>query len=430
MSPLRVRWVRATGRCAAVLVALLVALGTGLAAAVLVAGATARPAVFLGAGALVAGSTAALCGWPVLHRLSRRPRSVTSMVLAAAGALLFAVAVLKPLGGTAPTFAIPPGLSTWHLATGSQLAYVHLRGHAPARKAPVVVLHGGPGISTMADDVEFFRPLTRLGYDVYIYDQLGAGRSSRLDDPTGYTIDRDVADLEQVRRTIGASRMVLIGHSYGGALAAHYLAVHPDRVTKLVLASPGPLDPDDTSGDRARVGLAVGAQIRSYAAALTPRALLGYALLQVNPAAAHAYLDDAEADRRNDRILDITEPALHCEADQQRGLSGPSGFYALQYPQSATAASTPDVRPVLTGLPNPTLLLKGQCDYLSWRSATEYTDALPNAELVYLEGAGHNLYADRPGAAMADIRAFLQNRSLPYQPYDPDSMPADYRGVQ
>ena len=430
MSPQGVRWAVVAGRCAVVTVLLLVALVAGLAAAVLVADATARPAVFLGVGGLVAGSVAALAGWPFLHRLSRRPRWVTSMVLVAAGALVFTVAVLKPLGGTAPTFATPPGLSTWHLTTGSELVYVHLRGDEPARKTPVVVLHGGPGISAMADDVEFFRPLTRLGYDVYVYDQLGAGRSSRLADPTGYSIDRDVADLEEVRSTIGASRMVLIGHSYGGALAAHYTAAHPDRVAKLVLASPGPLDPDDTSGDRARAGLGIGAQIRSYAAALTPRALLGYTLLQVNPAAAHAYLDDPEADRRNDQILDATEPALHCLPDQQRGLSGPSGFYALQDPQSATAARTPDIRPVLAGLSTPTLLLKGQCDYLSWRSVTDYTDALPNARLVYLEGAGHNLYADRPHATMTNIQAFLQHRPLPDQPYQSDAMPADYRGVQ
>lgn len=41
--------------------------------------------------------------------------------------------------------------------------------------------------------------------------------------------------------------MVLIGHSYGGTLAAAaYAASHPERVEKMVLSSPG--DPSPSAG--------------------------------------------------------------------------------------------------------------------------------------------------------------------------------------
>jgi pimeloyl-ACP methyl ester carboxylesterase len=279
----------------------------------------------------------------------------------------------------------------------------------------------------MRGDAEFFGQLTGLGFDVYVYDQLGSGGSSRLADPTGYGIDRDVADLEAVRRAIGAERMVLIGHSYGGALAGHYLAAHPDRVERLILSSPGALDPDDTSGDRATARLDLGRRVRSYAAALAPRALLGYTLLQVNPAAAHAYFGDREADARNDAILSIAEPGLHCTPEQAHGPVRGSGFYALQYPQSATAPNGPDVRAALAGLPTPTLILKGSCDYLSWQSATDFRRALPNTSLLYLEGAGHNTYQDRPDLALAAIQAFLTDRPLPLAPYLPDGPPPGYQ---
>jgi proline iminopeptidase len=33
--------------------------------------------------------------------------------------------------------------------------------------------------------------------------------------------------------------MILVGGSWGGTLAAHYLAAHPDRVEKVVFSSPG-----------------------------------------------------------------------------------------------------------------------------------------------------------------------------------------------
>ncbi len=122
------------------------------------------------------------------------------------------------------------GQSFWQLATGSRLAYLKLPGAGPARATPIVMLHGGPGIPDMVGDAAYLGQLTSLGFDVYVYDQLGSGRSSRLADPAGHSIDREVADLEQIRRTIGADRMVLIGHSYGGALSAHYLAAHPGHV--------------------------------------------------------------------------------------------------------------------------------------------------------------------------------------------------------
>lgn len=320
------------------------------------------------------------------------------------------------------------GVSFWQLPTGSRLAYVRSPGSAPARPAPVVVLHGGPGVPDMAGDAVFFGQLTGDGFDVYVYDQLGAGRSARLTDPTGYGIDRDVADLEEIRRTIGADRMVLVGHSYGGALATAYLAAFPDRVESLVLSSPAALDPADTSADRATAGLETTPRLRTYASALAPRALLGYALLQVNPAAAHAYLDDPEADARNDAILTLSEPGLHCTPTQARGPVHGSGFYRLQYPQSATAPPPSDLRPALTGLPTPTLILKGSCDYLSWRSAADYRHALPHSTLLYLDGAGHSTYQDRPAEVLAAVRAFLTGRPLPAGPYVGDAAPAGYAG--
>src|SRR3712207_2805724 len=76
----------------------------------------------------------------------------------------------------------------------------------------------------MKGDAEYFGRLAGDGFNVYVYDEVGSGRSSRLEDPRGYTLERDVADLEAIREEIGAKRLVLIGHSYGGTLAAAYAA--------------------------------------------------------------------------------------------------------------------------------------------------------------------------------------------------------------
>ncbi|OFE15190.1 hypothetical protein BA895_22750 [Humibacillus sp. DSM 29435] len=421
------RLVRILRRGARVLLLVLAAIGAGFGATLGAARLAPRPAVFLPAGlALVTVVAAAGC-WLVLRGQPRHRRARSTVLSAALLLVVTTLAVTTSLPDHPATPPPVPGLAYWQLDTGSRLAYVKRAGTGPVRSTPVVVLHGGPGIPDMAGDVAFFGQLAGLGFDVYVYDQLGAGSSTRLTGPTGYSIDRDVADLEQIRRVIGAEQMILIGHSYGAGLAAHYLAGHPGRVAKLVLSSPAPIDPADRSSDRATAGLEVGPRLRSYVAALAPRALLGYALLQVNPVAAHAYLGDAEADARNDTILTITAPALHCSPQLVSPVHG-SGFYALQYPQSATAHPPRDIRPALTGLPTPTLIFKGSCDYLSWHSATTYRQALPDSELIYLPGAGHNTYQDQPGAVINAIRAFLTAQTPPQAPYQPTTPPDGYQG--
>ncbi|MDQ3793014.1 MAG: alpha/beta hydrolase, partial [Actinomycetota bacterium] len=122
-------------------------------------------------------------------------------------------------------------------------------GHA--RETPVIFLHGGPGVPETKGDSEYFGRLAKDGFDVYVYDEVGTGRSSRLDDPRGYTLERDVSDLEEARQKIGAEEVVLIGHSYGGTIAAAYAASHPERVPKMVLSSPG--DPSPSAGGASMV---------------------------------------------------------------------------------------------------------------------------------------------------------------------------------
>jgi len=292
----------------------------------------------------------------------------------------------------------------------------------------VIFLHGGPGVPDMRGDSGYFGSLAEDGFDVYVYDEVGSGCSSRLADPREYTLERDVADLEAVREEIGAERLFLIGHSYGGTLAAAYAASHPGRVSKIVLSSPGDPSPS-AAGSSMLFRLSTKGKLGVYGLLLPPRPMLAYALLQVNPEAAHAFVPDAETDARFDRVYDRTRPALHCCRDKPPGpaLHG-LGFYANQYPQSAARSPRPDFLTDLAGRRIPALVIKGRCDYLSWSSATKYLRTLPDARLVYLRGAGHNAYQDEPGRYKASVRAFLLGRSPPERPYAGSGPPQGYEG--
>ncbi|MEE1804829.1 alpha/beta fold hydrolase, partial [Streptomyces sp. BE133] len=50
-----------------------------------------------------------------------------------------------------------------------------------------------------------------------------------------------VADLDAIRRTLGADRIVIVGQSWGGSLAAQSLAAHSRHVAQAVFTSPGAL---------------------------------------------------------------------------------------------------------------------------------------------------------------------------------------------
>jgi proline iminopeptidase len=326
---------------------------------------------------------------------------------------------------------LPPssveGQRFWDLPTGSTIAYVRIAAAGDPRPAPVIFLHGGPGVPDMEGDSEYFGRLARDGFDVYVYDEVGTGRSSRLENPRGYTLARDVADLEAIRKEIGAEKVIIIGHSHGGAIAAAYAADRPERVSKMVLSSPE--DPSPSAGGASMVyRLNTRQKLGVYALLLPPRPMLAYALLQVNPGAAHSFAGDTELDARQDRVYNPTRPALHCR-DQPPGpkLHG-LGFYANQYPQSATREPHSDFLPALAKSSTPALIIKGQCDYLSWSSAQEYLGALPNARLLYLAGSGHNAYQDESERYMAGVRAFLFGRPLPQHSYEGHRMPDDYEG--
>lgn len=120
----------------------------------------------------------------------------------------------------------------------------------PGPKGTIVLLHGGPGGTH--DYLLAFSDLADHGYRVIYYDQLGCGRSELARDVSEYSIDRDVEDLEALRRELQLDRFHLIGSSYGGLLAIAYALAHPKPIRTLVSAS-GLVDVPLTSREMERL---------------------------------------------------------------------------------------------------------------------------------------------------------------------------------
>ena len=121
-------------------------------------------------------------------------------------------------------FLSVPGGPVWYRVSGS----------GPG--VPLLVLHGGPGSTSCG-----YHRLEPLGDErpVVRYDQLGTGRSGRPDDPSLWQVERFVEELHAVRKQLGLDRMHLLGHSWGGALAAAYvLEKGTQGIVSLTLSSP------------------------------------------------------------------------------------------------------------------------------------------------------------------------------------------------
>jgi proline iminopeptidase len=130
-------------------------------------------------------------------------------------------------GITMVPVATPLGsFSVWTKRTGS------------SRDVAVLFLHGGPGATH-----EYFEAcdsfLPAAGIEYHYYDQLGSGNSEVPDEPSLWTIDRFVEEVEQVRVALGLGpeRFFLFGQSWGGVLAIEYALRYQHRLKGMIVSN-------------------------------------------------------------------------------------------------------------------------------------------------------------------------------------------------
>src|SRR5437588_7967086 len=115
-------------------------------------------------------------------------------------------------------------------ANGLMLYYLTM-----GRGEPLLILHGGPGASHDYF-LPYLLPLARQHRLIFL-DERGSGRSQKLQDASGYTIENMVEDVEAVRRALNLGKITVFGHSYGGALAQAYALKYQGHLSHLILAS-------------------------------------------------------------------------------------------------------------------------------------------------------------------------------------------------
>jgi pimeloyl-ACP methyl ester carboxylesterase len=313
------------------------------------------------------------------HALTKRGNTTTMILLSSAAALAFLAIVAAAVWLYAPDK--PRGVletaypGDYRLVDGVRL---RLRDTGP-RGAPAVILLHGFGAS-----LDTWEPWARAlsgRYRVIRFDLPGFGLTGT--DPTGdYTDAREMRILADLMDQLGVARASLIGNSLGGRIAWSFAALHPDRVTRLVLVSPdGFASPGFAYGKAPKIPLVMRAL--PYVA---PRALL-----KANLAAAYGRpdaLSEATVTRYRDLML---APGV------RRAILARMGQVILH-----------DPAPTLARIQTPTLLLWGEKDgMIPIANAADYLRDLPHATLARLPGLGHVPFEEDPATSLAPVERFL-----------------------
>lgn len=257
---------------------------------------------------------------------------------------------------------------------------LRLRDTGP-RDAPAVILLHGFGASL--DTWEPWAQALAVRFRVIRFDLPGFGLTGA--DPTGdYRDARTMQVLIDLMDQLGVERASLIGNSLGGRIAWNFAALHPDRVTHLVLVSPdGFASPGFAYDKPARVPVIM--QALPY---IAPRGMLKTSL-----AAAYANPDA------------LSETTLTRYRDM---MLAPGVRRAMLARMSQTVLRDP--APILAQIKAPTLLLWGDKDgMIPIGNAADYLRYLPGASLVRLPHLGHVPFEEDPAGSLPAVERFLSS---------------------
>lgn len=200
-------------------------------------------------------------------------------------------------------------------------------------------------------------------------------------DPEG-VIEGLASDVVGLLDHLGVKRAHVLGTSLGGFVAQELALTRPDLVGRLVLVSTG-------DGGRGSEQMSLGTMGTMFGlGALSPKQAARRGL---EGATSERYR--AENPEEFERIVD------------KRLADSPS---AVSFYEQALAGSRFDDSGEVGRIGSPTLVIHGSQDrYVPPSNARALADAIPNARLRIIEGAGHLVFIERAAEVNREVAEFL-----------------------
>ncbi len=276
---------------------------------------------------------------------------------------------------------------------------------------PVVFLHGGPGSCCSSEHRRFFDPAR---FRAVLFDQRGCGQSAPLGGLHANTTAHLLADIEQIRQTLGIERWLVFGGSWGSLLALAYARQHPAHVSGLILRG---------------IFLGSADELQRYAQGLDQMAPEAWQRLAAGvPASERGHLLHAYTRRLLDNELAVRQSAARHWIDYERALMGEAPLTAV--PDARQLAKTAvqahylaqscfiDSAGLLADCSNfrhlPAIIVQGSDDPVCPPVAAERLHrAWPEAKLQIVPGGRHSALApDMAAACIAALNTLADQITL------------------
>ena len=276
--------------------------------------------------------------------------------------------------------------------------WVVLVGHGD----PLIIIPGGPGGSHIGYRV--FDSLAKDNEMVY-FDGFGRGKSDTAKDVKEYSLDRDIEDIEGLRKALHFEKLNVLGHSYGGLVAQGYALKYPEHVSHLILANTFHSyimwqANDDNSNHEIKTNypevwdslmiIREKGAVSSDPAHQELYAKVPYGFL-------YAYNPDNFVSRGRKPYPNSFNSKLYYQ------MVGKDGDFIV-----GSDIGNFDYRKQLKNLKMPVLIYGGRYDRVAVPVMMEkYKEYCPQAKFVLFEKSGHNPQIEQPGKLFPLIESFL-----------------------
>lgn len=265
----------------------------------------------------------------------------------------------------------------------------------------LVFLHGGPGYNSALFEATTADALAK-NFSVVTYDRRGSGRSPAEINADAFTFASAVDDLDGILTNIPAP--ILLAHSFGGALALHYLEKHPDFQGKVVLLNAPISYPRSLA--------TIIKNCRKVYEANNDKANLKYLdQLEAMDPASSSYASFAFQHGMSCGLYQPASPTVHAKELSQTASASPDAkYFSDSKPapflgfRSNEKYTTIDLSSLVTKHKNHLYAIYGDEDRIISEEDRAFLKTTLGERYQEIPGAAHNLFVDQQDAFVAALR--------------------------
>lgn len=248
---------------------------------------------------------------------------------------------------------------------------MHYEVFHPRAEKTIVLLHGFTGSTKTWHHV-----IDRLGRDVRVFaiDLMGHGSTASPAMLAPYTVDAQIAMLEQFFVARQLTTFTLLGYSMGGRIALGYALKHPERIEKLILESASPGLDEEVAREKRR----------AHDNDLAER-ILSEGMREFVDYWGNIPLFESQTRLSNDVKAEVRAERL---AQQEVGLANSL--------RGMGTGSQPSYWEALPAFPRPVSLITGELDEKFYLTAIDMQKRFENCSHHVANGCGHAIHVENP----------------------------------